>query len=61
MKFIKLTKIEGTDIVINVQHITSIEICGEESTWVELVNGNKFLVYELADDILKNLGINPYK
>ena len=55
MKFIKLTKNEGGDIVINVQHITSVEVCTNESTWVELVNGNKFLVYELADDILESL------
>ena len=55
MKFIKLTKIEGADIAVNVNHIVAVEVYGEESTWIELVNGNKFLVSELAEDILESL------
>ena len=55
MKFIKLSKIEGKEVAVNIQHITSIEVCDEESTWVELVNGSKFLVRELADDILDDI------
>jgi len=55
MKFIKLTKIEGADIAVNVNHIVAVEVYGEESTWIELVNGNKFLVSELAEDVLESL------
>jgi len=55
MKFIKLTKIEGNDIAVNVNHIVVVEVYGEESTWIELVNGNKFLVSELAVEILESL------
>jgi len=55
MKFIKLSKIEGADIAVNVNHIVAVEVYGEESTWIELVNGNKFLVSELAEDILEAL------
>ena len=55
MKFIKLTKIKGADIAVNVDHIVVVEVYDEESTWVELVNGSRFLVSELAVEILESL------
>jgi uncharacterized protein YlzI (FlbEa/FlbD family) len=53
MKFIMLTKsIEGKQVAVNVNSIVSVEIHDEESTWVELSSGAKFLVIDFADDIL---------
>lgn len=64
MKFIKLKKIECQDtfgcqdtfIAVNAAHIVSIEVCDDESTWIQLVSGVKFLVTDLVDDILAALG-----
>ena len=55
MQFIKLKKIEcqGKFWVVNTASIASVEVCDEESTWVELTTGSKCLVSDFADDILK--------
>jgi hypothetical protein len=63
MKFIAVTKIEQKDddykTAIAVSAIVSVGICDEETTWITLVNGEKFLVYEMMMDILKAMGITP--
>lgn len=56
MKHIMLNKIDDRKILVNVAAIATIEVEGEESTWVELTNGTKFLVYDLAEDIIAMIG-----
>lgn len=55
-KFLTLTKIEGREIMLAPDSIASIEVCDEESTWVEMTTGAKFLVREFACEILEALG-----
>lgn len=56
MKFIKLNKIENKEWFVNVAHIASVEINDEDSTWVSLDDGTKYLVTEFVSDIFESLG-----
>lgn len=56
MWMLKLTKIEGKETMVMVGAVVLVEPCDDESTWVELVNGTKFLVREFAADIIRAMG-----
>jgi len=53
-----LTKIDNKNdkIAVRFDSISSIEACDDESTWIELNSGTKFLVSELAIDVLYAIG-----
>lgn len=55
MRFIKLTKIDGPEIVIQTSAIVAMQ-ADIEMTWVTLATGEKFCVDEFAVDILYSIG-----
>ena len=58
--FITLHRIDGKfaegEVIVRISSIISVRAEDEESTWIELSNGNMFLVTELVSDIMEVIG-----
>jgi len=55
MKFILLNRIDEKQVLVNVTSIISLQV-EDETTWVHLVDGTKFMVSDYADHILTGMG-----